>query len=202
MEILTIDTSLNKTRLGFSGTFKTRESDEKNYHSAYVISEIKKILGGKTPDAIGVNIGPGSFTGIRVGLTVARVMGQHLEIPLIGVNSCEILSRVNKDSVVIMDARRGMHYFYNGEEIKLIKKEAVAEIKPQKAICDNSSFGMLKELGFDALSFEEKDENIDLPLAECLLDLTKEKLTQGKEDFHWSRLKPLYIQTPPIFGKN
>lgn len=43
---------------------------------------------------IAVNIGPGSFTGIRACVTVARVMAQQLDCKAVGVSSLEILSRL------------------------------------------------------------------------------------------------------------
>lgn len=195
--VLTIDTSLNKTYLTYGTKNVVIESDEKNYHSAYLISALKDILQGETPSSIGVNMGPGSFTGIRVGLTVARVMSQQMKCPLVGVSSCEILSAINNNSAVIMDARRSMYYYYDGQKTELLPKEGIAKLEKQKVVCDRNSLPMLEELGFEVLSFEDGN----YPLGDALAKLTKEKLEKSKKEFHWSKLKPLYIQTPPIFGK-
>ena len=47
-----------------------------------------KIEGGfASLGAIGVTVGPGSFTGIRIGLALARAMGLALDIPVIGVST-------------------------------------------------------------------------------------------------------------------
>ena len=194
--ILTIDTSLNKGYITFNGASKVIESDAMNYHSAYLVGEIKKILNGQKPEVIGVDAGPGSFTGIRVGVTVARVMGQQLKCKVVPVSSCEILSEANNRSIVIMDARRGMYYFCHEEKITLISRAEIELIPPQRVICDNSSLDMLKGFGFDARSYEKEN----LPLGETLARLTEEKL-QSEEEFSWASVKPLYIQTPPIFGQ-
>lgn len=57
--------------------------------------------------------GPGSFTGIRVGLTVAKVMGYSFNIPVIPVSSLEFMcSGYDEDVLALIDARRG--YVYAG----------------------------------------------------------------------------------------
>lgn len=59
-------------------------------------------------DAIFVTNGPGSFTGIRIGLTIAKVMAWSLNIKVIPISSLELMvSGVNSKYVVPMiDARR------------------------------------------------------------------------------------------------
>ncbi len=52
--------------------------------------------------------GPGSFTGIRVGVTIAKMMGFCLNIPLIKISKLEVLSSSKEGySMPIIDARRG-----------------------------------------------------------------------------------------------
>src|SRR6188472_855871 len=63
--------------------------------------------------AIGVGIGPGPFTGLRVGLVTARTLGFVLELPVYGVCTLDVLAveaadtgAVGADFVVATDARR------------------------------------------------------------------------------------------------
>jgi len=42
---------------------------------------------------VAVSIGPGSFTGIRIGMATARALGQALRIPVVGVNALEVLAQ-------------------------------------------------------------------------------------------------------------
>ena len=62
-------------------------------------------------DRIAVTIGPGSFTGLRVGLAFAKGLGAALRIPVIGVGTLEALAYlVDGPTVAVMDARRGQVY--------------------------------------------------------------------------------------------
>lgn len=61
--------------------------------------------------AIAVGVGPGLFTGLRVGLATAKAMAMALRIPMIGVGSLDLLAfpvRFSPRTIVaVMDARRG-----------------------------------------------------------------------------------------------
>ena len=63
-------------------------------------------------DRLGVTIGPGSFTGTRIGLAAARAFGRALGIPVIGVTTFEALAvrMPGRPRVVAFDARRGQIY--------------------------------------------------------------------------------------------
>jgi tRNA threonylcarbamoyl adenosine modification protein YeaZ len=78
--------------------------------------------------AIGVGVGPGPFTGLRVGLVTARTLGHVLEIPVYGVCTLDVLAieavdtrAVMSDFVVATDARRKEVYLaaYGGDGERL-----------------------------------------------------------------------------------
>ncbi len=58
-------------------------------------------------DRIGVTVGPGSFTGLRVGLAFAKAMSLALDIPCIGVNSLEALAAGRAGFVAAAIAAKG-----------------------------------------------------------------------------------------------
>ena len=68
-----------------------------------------------TVDKIFVVNGPGSFTGIRVGVTIAKTIGFCLNIPIIKLSELDLLATTKTDTkynVSLIDARRG--YVYAG----------------------------------------------------------------------------------------
>jgi tRNA threonylcarbamoyladenosine biosynthesis protein TsaB len=60
-------------------------------------------------DRIGVTAGPGSFTGLRVGLAFAQGLGAALDRPVVGVSSLDALAASGEGEAVaaLIDARRG-----------------------------------------------------------------------------------------------
>ncbi len=91
-------------------------SEEPMRHGEMLAPGIEQVLAaaGVRPrdlTAIAVGVGPGPFTGLRVGLVTARTMAFVLEIPVSGVCSLDILAAAAIDSgldefVVATDARR------------------------------------------------------------------------------------------------
>lgn len=81
--------------------------------------------------AIGVGVGPGPFTGLRVGLVTARTLGHVLEVPVYGVCSLDVLAVEAADTgalpagteefLVATDARRKEVYLasYDGDGVRL-----------------------------------------------------------------------------------
>lgn len=65
-------------------------------------------------DAVAVTNGPGSFTGLRIGVTTAKALGLALNIPVIGVPTLDAMAynMTHTDYLIcpIMDARRGQVY--------------------------------------------------------------------------------------------
>ena len=64
-------------------------------------------------DRIAVTVGPGSFTGLRVGLSFAKGLGVALGVPVVGLDSLEAIAASaprQGPGLVLIDARRGQVY--------------------------------------------------------------------------------------------
>jgi len=204
MKILAFDTCLDKTYVTLCNNDKILRSEiilsnSENYHSAYLLSTIVKVLKEEnlTPkdiDMIATDIGPGSFTGIRACVTVARILAQQLNIKAVGISSLEILSKIlGSNDIVALDARKNKAYLYDGKILGAIELEQVDKfIKNKKVITDDSLLERIKLNSKEAISYQKDN----YPLGDILA-----KLSLTKEETDWRKLKPLYIQPPPVFGK-
>lgn len=92
----------------------------KKNHSIRIMPAIQTLMKDceRTPkdlSKIVVAKGPGSYTGVRIGVTIAKTMAWSLHLPLVGISSLEVLASAAGryfDGVVapIFDARRGQVY--------------------------------------------------------------------------------------------
>lgn len=84
--------------------------------SEYMLPELDKLLNkhGITKDMISdviVAVGPGSYTGVRISLTIAKVMGTALNIPVYPISSLRCLKDCKKPSICLINARSNRSYF-------------------------------------------------------------------------------------------
>ena len=98
--ILNIETSTDvcSVCLSHDGEMKFHDADYKGRNHATVLGgfvknalDYAKMCELKL-DAVAVSIGPGSYTGLRIGLSEAKGLCFGLDIPLIGVNTLKLLS--------------------------------------------------------------------------------------------------------------
>lgn len=177
---------------------KVIENTQTHYHSAYLISTIADTLNenGISPQEItliAINIGPGSFTGIRACTTVARVFAQASGCKTVGVSSLEILSKITDVSnpLVALDARKNKAYLFYDNEIK-----GAVELEKVKELAESGEFTVITDDRLQPLLGGTSYQQGEYALGEILTNLAEEKIKN--EDGDWHNLHPLYIQPPPM----
>lgn len=117
---LAIDTAAPRLQLALlltDGRVDTSVDDIATGHAELIFERIALLLarnGLAYPDLerVVTTTGPGSFTGLRIGLSAARGIGLARAIPVIGVSSLVALSLgADGPSTVLLDARRDEAYF-------------------------------------------------------------------------------------------
>lgn len=169
-------------------------NQDNKYHSAFLISTIQEVLSTnniKPQDInlIAVNIGPGSFTGIRACVTVARVMAQQLDCKAVGISSLEILSKIStKNPLVALDARKNSAYLYYDGEIK-----GAIQLEEIKKIIERGNYTVITDDKLQPIIGGTSYQQGEYSLGEILAELAENSNAEG----NWRKLKPLYIQPPP-----
>lgn len=170
------------------------ENRDNKYHSAFLISTLQEIMSenGIVPkdiDLIATNIGPGSFTGIRACVTVARVMAQQLDCRAVGVSSLEILSKIaDGNPLVALDARKDSAYLYCDGEIK-----GAVKLDDVKNVIATGKYDVITDDKLQPILGGKSYQQGKYPLGEILADIAENTSAEG----NWRKLKPLYIQPPP-----
>ena len=105
--------------------------DDKYRHSELLTSTIQDILSNekiniKDLDAISIGVGPGSFTGLRIGFSVAKGLCYPHKIKLIGISTLKILANSldsKTDNIIALINDKGNYFYlskYNSELDELI----------------------------------------------------------------------------------
>ena len=107
--ILIINTSGNGIDLVLNDKSMHRDAEKQAIALPTAVDDFMKRENAKMSDlkAIGVVVGPGSFTGIRMGIAYAKGLSIGLNIPVVGVNLFELYLYENPDAFVAIDSGRG-----------------------------------------------------------------------------------------------
>lgn len=171
------------------------------YHSESLSDMVNNILNKfdfdlSQIDLISVGIGPGSFTGIRIGLTFAKVLAQVLKKDIVAVSSLKACA-IKEDGLVgsIIDARRCLIYACLMEDGKVLMDDTIIELEKFKDIVGDRKITLQ---GVDAKKFIHEFKNAKLgkelqmnAYYIALLGLKKFKEVGG-DDFY--KLVPNYLK--------
>lgn len=126
---LVIDTATDRTIVGLAEdekilfeSFAQGATDHGRAVSDLVAQALK---GNPAPEQVIVGMGPGPFTGLRVGVSFARTFALAREIPVIGICSLDAIAINQENYTVAIDARRKEIYWARYENGKRIEGPSV-----------------------------------------------------------------------------
>lgn len=188
--------------------------ESKMRHTANLLPTIKQVLSDANVtldliSTVAVNLGPGSYTGLRSGLSTAQGLCMSLNIPIIGIGTLEAIAlkglknKTNEsfnEIIAVLPARKQEIYFQrfdrNGNPLSKGESAELNEHwKLKHNIKDKALVGQLPETLADNFNDSMFDQvNIN---SETMVTGILDKISKNKYDTVES-LVPLYIKAPYI----
>ena len=138
-------------------------------------------------DALAVGIGPGSFTGVRMGLASARGLALALHIPVAGVSTLAALAAGAPDAVSLIDAKR--HEVFLEQNGEIVALTASAFEAPGRTCVGDGAVRYREHLERTGADVPPDDSELHLPRARFHAQLA--------HDFGPAELvEPLYVRAP------
>lgn len=215
--ILNFETSSKNCSVALSSEGKLISNfdleDDKYRHSELLTSTIKDILtqnniSAKELSAVAIGIGPGSFTGLRIGFSVAKGLCYPHKINLIGISSLKILANsIKNDSgdIIPMINDKGNFYYlstfeYGLNEVGTPLIDQVDSNFINRNIKENSTIVVNNKESFEYINSIINDQ-VKLqykPISSIdMIDLSYESFIEQKfEDLAY--FEPLYVKKPYV----
>lgn len=163
--------------------------------------------------AVAVGQGPGSFTGIRVGINAARALGWSLQLPVVTVSSTENMLEGARSSgavpshqlvVAILPAQMGLVFSqwssqkpgaYSIQDLK----DRLAQYDRAICLIGDGSTLVEDELRRSGIAIHRPSTDLDFPTAHIAVRLAQRRLTAPPlvrmgEKFTWQAAQALYIR--------
>ena len=171
-------------------------------------------------DVIAIDLGPGLFTGLRVGMATAKGLAQGLGIGLLGLNSLEILAAAAFDAgwpgtvVPVIDGRRGEvftgHYARGDSPFALEELSAPARSAPEGVagtIASGEHRGVLacgdgalryRDLLVEAERISVAGDSLASPPPSALVSLATARLEAGTSVVSAADVEPMYLREADV----
>lgn len=161
---------------------------------------------------IAVDVGPGLFTGLRVGISTAMAMAYSLNVPMVGVSSLDLLAfsvrHTGRLLLAAVDARRGELFtaFYRPAPGGVQRITDPAVMKPDDVTAELAAAGeeclvvgdgghRYSEVFGDLKRVELADRSFGAPSADALVELAHARAIR-EEFVQPSELRPMYLRKP------
>lgn len=132
-------------------------------------------------DSVCISVGPGSYTGVRIAMTIAKVMCSLKKIPLYKISTLKLYANNKENTAVVIDARSKRVYYQAFNKSLEVNKEDVLPIDKIDILTDFNYIGDASLLGLEDFYYD---------INECFLNTRKQwKLV---EEVH--TLVPTYLK--------
>lgn len=175
--------------------------------SEYLVEEVNKAFlssGIKKNElnAVISSVGPGSYTGVRIGLTVAKTIAFALKLPLYLVSSLEMLQEYPLPSICLANARSKRSYFGVYQDgVALVNDCIKTNDEVKEYIASHPEYRLCGDLGY--LGLEGNEYNPGRAFLRCLDEkhLCKEvhaaRPVYLKDDYNVTNMKTIVRKTIP-----
>lgn len=220
MLILGIETATERVSVaigGHEGVLGSFEISRGRRHAETLVPAIEFLCrqADVTLDEFGcvaVDIGPGLFTGMRVGIATAKALAQALRLPMIGVSSLDLLAfplrHSDRTIVAVVDARRGelFYAFYRqvpGGVQRVTEPrvgrpdDLVADLiaRGQETVCVGDGALRYRDELAEAVRVEFAEQYLSNPSAAPLVQLAHARALREDWVNPWD-LQPMYLRKP------
>lgn len=151
--------------------------------------ELEKLLkrnniNKKDIDSILLPIGPGSYTGIRISLTIGKIFAYALNIKIYPFSSLQILKTIKKPSICLINARSGRSYIgvYDDENV-ILKDTIYKNDEVIKYINNHPDYDICGDVSYLNLKGKNNDKVLNM--------LTLKQYVEPLDSFH---IKPVYLK--------
>lgn len=215
MKILAIDTASKSLSVALSDNDKLLDEAIIHLgltHSENLMPQVKQILDNNKIsisdiDLFAITSGPGSFTGLRIGISTVNSFAYALKKPCIGVPSLDVLAEMCKDFtgliIPILNARRGEVYtaIYESDGSEIKRKSEYQAISLKELVWGLGELPQICFTGEGVIDYEDElrdllKDSLVLPSSDSyhISASTLAKLAFEKKAYASAQVMPIYLR--------